>query len=247
MLNKVNIIIPAKNEDKTIITTLKDLKEKIKVPYQIIVVNDKSTDKTELIVKKYSVKNRNVRLVNNTTKISSFGNALKIGFSKTKSGPVVFVMADLCDNPKTINLMYKKISEGWDIVCGSRYTKNGKKIGGPKLQGFLSNVINFSLYHILRLPTSDTSNAFKMYRHETLKNIKFNNKSGVEASMELLAQAYFGGAKIIDVPTTWIGRTAGQSKFKIVQRTPRYWKIYYWILKNRIRKIVNSKLEKFYA
>jgi len=245
---EVNIIIPARNEEEVIIKTLEDLKKKIKVPYRIIVVNDHSTDKTEAAVKKYIKRHKKVILVNNKGSKKGFGHALKIGFQKIKSGLVVFVMADLCDDPKTINKMYKKINNGSaDVVCGSRYMKGGrKKDNDNKFQGMMSFTVNFTLFYIFGIPTKDMSNAFKMYRKEILDNVKFNSDSGVEASMELLGQAYFNGAKIIEIPTIWTGRKIGKSKFKILKRTPRYWKIYKWITVNRLKKFLGSSMEEFY-
>lgn len=245
----VNIIIPSKNEDEVIIKTLEDIKKKVKVPHRIIVVNDKSDDKTEEMVRKYIKKNKNVLIVNNKTKKGGFGQAIKLGFAKVKKGLIVFVMADLCDDPKTINKMYKKIvDENWDIVCGSRYMRGGKKRDNDnKFQGALSFLTNASLYFFWGIPTQDTSNAFKMYKKEILEKIRFNTDSGVEASMEILGQAYFNGAKITEIPTIWTGRKFGKSKFRILKRTPRYWRIYKWIILNKVRKITRFSFDEFYV
>src|SRR6185369_5861825 len=159
------------NEDEVILKTLESIRKNVKIPYKIIVVNDHSIDNTELVVKRYLKKNKKVQLLNNKTKKSGFSQAIKLGTLKAKSDLLVYVMADLCDDPKTINKMYQKIDSGkWDIVCGSRYMKGGKKKSNDnKLQGALSYLVNSTLYHFLRIPTSDTSNAFKMYKKEVLK------------------------------------------------------------------------------
>lgn len=244
----VNIVIPARNEEEVITKTLQDLERKVKFPFRIIVVNDKSTDNTEREVRNYIKRHRKVSILNNTSKTSGFGKALSLGFSKVRNGYVVFVMADLCDDPKTINRMFEKLEEGFDIVCGSRYMKGGKKKDNDnKFQGFMSYVVNLTLHIFCGIPTRDVSNAFKMYRKEILDNIVFNPESGVEESMEILGQAYFNGAKITEVPTVWTGRKFGKSKFKILKRTPRYWRIYKWIFVNKINKILGFDLTPFYV
>ncbi len=246
-MSTLNIVIPARNEEEVILKTLENLKKNVKSPYKVIVVNDKSKDRTENLVRTYMKKNRNIILLNNETRKSGFGQALKLGTKKIKSGNVIYVMADLCDDPRTINKMVQKMEEGWDIVCGSRYMKGGKKKeNNNKLQGFLSHIVNFSLYYFLRIPTKDTSNAFKIYRRDILNKVRFNTNSGVEASMEILGQAYFNNAKITEIPTIWTGRKFGVSKFKMVKRAPKYWKIYRWIFLNKVRKSVGMKLVEFY-
>lgn len=242
----VTIVIPAKNEEDSIISTLNDLKKKVKIKHKIIVVDDQSEDSTAKKVLQYAKRNKKVSLVKTTPKKHGFSNALKLGISNAQTSYVVIVMADLCDDPKTIYKMYRKISKGYDIVCGSRYTKGGRKIGGPKLQSVFSAFICLSLHHIVRVPTKDVSNAFKMYKKEILNNVTFNPVSGVEASMEITLQAFFKGAKIVDIPTTWHGRTMGKSKFKIITRTPKYFRIYRWAIENAWRKMLSRELKKFY-
>lgn len=247
MLKKklLTIIIPAKNEQDSILKVLSEIEKKVKVPHKIIVVNDHSTDKTAELVKRYQKKNREISLVNNLKNRRGFSSALKTGFEKAKSEYVLPVMADICDDPVTINTMYKMTDKGWDIICGSRYMKGGKKIGGPLLQGVLSSFVCSSLHFITGIPTTDVSNAFKMYKRSILKDIYISEKSGVEASMEITLQAYFNGAKITELPTSWRGRSIGKSKFKILERAPLYFRIYSWAILNKFRKNFGMSLIKY--
>lgn len=244
MYNKspiLTIIIPARNEESTIIKTLERLIKQVKVPCQYIVVSDQSTDQTVSKVKKCIRKHPNVALLETTLYENGFANAIKKGFEKTRSKYVIPVMADLCDDPRTINIMYQKILEGYDIVVGSRYISGGGKSGGPKLQGVLSKAVCLSLHLLTSIPTHDISNSFKLYRKSILTNLKINKSFGVEISMDLILQAYFKGARITEMPTHWFGRTEGQSKFKIFQRFPRYLNIYLWALKERLKQLLKGR------
>ena len=242
----LTIIIPAFNEEKVIIKTLEDLRKNVKIPHKILVVDGCSTDNTYKVIKDYNLKNKNVNVILTKLKDRRFASSIKVGFDRVKAGAVVVVMADLCDDPKTINLMYKKILAGFDVVCGSRYIQGGGKDGGPILQNYLSRFICLSLHLLVGIPTTDVSNAFKMYRKTILKNVRVNPISGVEGSMEIFLQVYyFNNPKVVEVPTKWQGRTVGQSKFKLLQRTPRYLRIYTWALENSIRKYLGFNLKKF--
>jgi dolichol-phosphate mannosyltransferase len=243
----ISIIIPVRNEDRVILKTLQEIEKYLKIPYEIIVINDCSNDNTEVIVKNFARNKEDIKIIRTRQDKKGFSNALKKGFEAAKAPFVIPVMADFCDDPRTINRMYEKTDKDWDIICGSRYMKRGKKIGGPKLQGFLSKMVCKSLHLITGIPTTDVSNAFKMYRKEAIKNIVFNPKSGVEASMEITFQAFFNGAKITEVPTTWRGRKKGISKFKMIERSPRYFKIYLWAVENALRKKLGVPFKKFYS
>ncbi len=239
--HRLTIIIPARNEQFTIIKTLDKLQRFVKVPCRYLVVDDQSTDETAKLVKNYILKHKNVTLLKTTSDRKGFGNALYLGFLHSQSEYVLPVMADLCDDPETINRMYKKIQEGYDIVAGSRYMEKGRKIGGARLQGFFSKVICLSLKQITGIPTHDISNSFKIYKKNLIKSLNFDARFGVEISMFLTLQAYFKGAKIAEVPTVWQGRTEGKSKFNIFKRTPKYLYIYLWAIRERFVQLLKRQ------
>lgn len=245
----LTIVIPARREEGTILHSLEQLRKSVKTKHKIVVVNDSDyEDKTGNIVKEYiereKLENISV-LISRKNNKPTFASALILGFNVVDTGVVVVVMADLCDELNIIDKMYEEINKGWDIVCGCRYIKGGSKKGGPKIQSFFSTLICFTLHFLTGIPTKDVSNAFKMYRKDLLNNIKINPHSGVEASMEVILQAYFKGAKMKDIPTKWIGRTVGESKFKIFERSPRYLKIYLWALKSTFKMRYDSFLKFF--
>lgn len=215
----LSIIIPARNEQELIASTIENILPVVDMEFsEIIVIDDHSSDATCSIVEKISKKHSVVKLIHNK-RPAGFANALKTGFDSAGGEFVLPIMADGCDDPKTIPLMLEKAKEGYDLVCGCRYMKNAGKIGGPKLQGFFSKFVCLSLYYLSGIPTRDISNAFKLYRREILQNIHLKEK-GFAVSMEAAAKFYFMGCKICDVPTFWQGRKKGKSKFKLSKTFP---------------------------
>lgn len=228
---KLSVVIPARNEEDCIEGTIIKLEKFLPAGEgEILVVNDHSTDRTREIVEKLTVQFSNLKLLDNE-KEPGFANALITGFEGANGGYVVPVMADGCDDPSVIPLMWEKAEEGYDLVCGSRYIKGGGKVGGPKIQGFFSACVGKTLYRLINIPTRDISNAFKMYRTNTLKRIKLQEK-GFAVSMEAALKFYFSGAKITEVPTVWYGRKKGQSKFRL-SRTFPYVRLYLWALRRK--------------
>lgn len=234
MKNFISIVIPVKNEEGSIIKTLLSIRKEVKTPHLIIVVDGCSMDKTVGLIRDYIKKNKNVRVILTTPETSGFKDSIEIGIKEAKTEFVVVMMGDLCDDPRTINKMYQKVEEGFDVVIGSRYMPGGDKIEDPKIQGLVSRVVNKTLYLLTGIPTRDSSNPFKMYRKELLGKIETESK-GNEIPIEVIFKAYFMGAKITEVPTIWRGRKSGKSKFKLLKVVPGYAKLYIWVLLNSWR------------
>jgi glycosyltransferase involved in cell wall biosynthesis len=233
---KLSIIIPAHNEEENIAEVITRIESCLDLPHELVVVNDHSTDRTELIIEEMSKKYPAVRLANNTYK-KGFANAIRFGFKQAKNDVVVPVMGDLCDDLGTIKKMLVKIQEGFDVVCAARYIKGGKRIGGSRIKGFFSFFVGWSLHYLLGIPTHDIANAFKMYRKTVLDSIK-TQAHGFELSMELSLKAYYSGFKITEIATVWKEREQGKSSFKMMKLLPNYLKFYLW----GITKRLNSKV-----
>ncbi|MBI3017199.1 MAG: glycosyltransferase family 2 protein [Deltaproteobacteria bacterium] len=222
----VSIVIPAHNEAGSIHKVISGLESTLKMNHEIIVVNDHSTDATKEVVTNLKDKYQNLTLIDNDGE-NGFANTLKKGLYAATGDYVVPVMADSCDDAQTINVMYSKTQEGFDIVCGSRYIKSGQSVRAPAIKSFLSYLASLILYFLLRIPTHDITNAFKMYHHKILKAINIESK-GFEISIEIPIKAYIKGFTLTEVPTIWYGRTAGKSNFKIFKMAPHYLKWCLW-------------------
>lgn len=237
---KITIVIPAHNEEANIEKVIESIERNVHSEHEIVIVDDHCIDKTADIVKGLvSQYQNNIRLVKNDDE-PGFANALKTGFSNTRSDIIVPVMADLCDDPQTINRMYDKIIEGFDIVCASRYMPGGRKIGGPKLKGFFSRFVGLSLHFLIGIPTHDIANSFKMYKRGVIDTSNIESE-GFEISVELPLKAFFADYKITEVPTTWVDRKCGESKFHVLKQGSNYLKLYFWALWKGINSCLIKK------
>lgn len=231
---KLSIVIPAYNEEDNIADVIQRVEQSIDIPYELIVVNDHSQDDTRKVVEGLSSQYSNIRLVENSLD-KGFANALKTGFAQATGDAIIPIMADLCDDLETVKVMFSKINAGYDVVCGSRYTRGGSRVGGAKAKAFFSSFVGQSLHFLLGLPTHDIANAFKMYRKKVIDSIGIKS-NGFEVSMEIPLKAYFMGFKMTEVPTVWRERRKGKSSFRILKLSSSYFKLYLWaILKSLTR------------
>lgn len=218
---KLSVILPVFNEGKNITPQLLSIEKTILTNHEILVVYDLDNDDTIPPVLKLQNKFKNIKLIKN---IYGRGviNAVKTGFKKSRGEFLVVMPADLADNPDTVNKMYKKISQGYDIVCATRYGQGGAKIGGPFIKTILSKIAGLSSPALLGIPTTDIANGFKMYRKKVIEKINIESDGGWEFAMEILIKANKMGFKISEIPTVWQDRTQGKSKFKLLKWLPKY-------------------------
>jgi len=137
---KLDIIVPVYNEKDLIIKTLKTINESIFTRHQIIIVYDSDEDNTLSVVEQYLLETEqdNIFLIRNKVG-KSLSGALQAGFNAACSPYVAVVMADLSDDLKITDEMVGLLDKGYDLVCGSRYMKTAKQIGGQCLKSFLIN------------------------------------------------------------------------------------------------------------
>lgn len=223
----ISIILPVYNEGENITEQIEEIDRTVKPKHEVIVIFDFDEDNTVGPVRKLQKKYKSLILVKNI-----FGrgiiNAVKTGFIQSKGKAVVVMPADLADTPKTINNMYKKITDGFDIVCATRYSGGGTKIGGGILKTALSRTAGLLTPLLLGISSTDISNGFKMYRRQVLETIKIESDGGWEFAIEIVIKAKKMGFKICDVPSIWKDRELGKSKFKFTKWLPKYMK---WYLK----------------
>jgi glycosyltransferase involved in cell wall biosynthesis len=225
---KLTVVIPALNEEETIAETLKSLEGVLRLRHEVIVVDDSSDDGTAEVVRQMAVRYPHVRLVS-SRRPRGITNALKSGFEEVRTPVTVVLMADAADDPHTIEKMYEKVEEGYDVVCASRYMPGGKRLGGPWLQGLFSRFVCASLRRLTGIPTHDVSNAFKMYRTQFLNGTPLE-EAGFASSLEICVKAFLKGYRIAEVPTVWRGRTAGKSSFRIFRVARSYLRWYLWAI-----------------
>lgn len=217
-MNSVLIIIPTYNE-RTNIEILLEQIFKLAIPnLKALVVDDNSPDGTGDLLE--NLKSRYPIEVMHRPKKMGLGTAYQSAFKKILAWKrekcpsfIVHMDADLSHDPKAIPIMLQKIKD-CDLVLGSRYTKGGKINNWSLWRRLLSRFANFYARTVLRLPYRDLTSGYKCYRLETIKNLDLEHISslGYNFLVETTYMAHNNGAKIIEVPITFVERKRGSSK-----------------------------------
>ena len=228
----VDFIVPVFNEGKNIGSMLAELYRAVEYPKRVLIVYDRDDDDTLPVVGPLLGQYEGLTLLRNTRGTGVL-NAIRSGIDAATGDVVIVTMADLSDDPIIANEMVRRIRAGEaDVVCASRYMRGGKQIGGGALKKTLSRLAGLSLY-FMGFPVHDATNAFRAYRRDVLKSFEIESQGGFEYSLELTAKAHAAGFRVVEVPTQWRDRSAGQSRFRLFKWLPRYIRWYLYALTHR--------------
>ncbi len=221
---KLSVLIPAHNEEDGIYNTVAALCDTFyteQMSYEILVVNDHSSDNTEQVLKDLAQQYDGVRWVNNQ-KPGGFGYALQTGLEEFSGDAVCIVMADASDDPKDVVKYYRKLQEGYECVFGSRFIKGSQVIDYPQHKLVLNRLANWFIKTLFGLKYNDITNAFKCYRREVIEGATPVLACHFNLTVELPLKAIVRGYSYTIVPTNWYNRTTGVSKLKIKEMGSRY-------------------------
>lgn len=231
----VSIVIPVRHEGQNIPPLFDALRDAVHAPCEILIVYDTDDDSTLPVVHSLAPTVRlPVRLVKNTLGPGP-ANALRSGCAHAAGDAVVVLMADLSDDVTLIDRMLELFRNDYDVVCASRYMAGGELVGGPWFKGALSRLAGLTLYYLVRLPTHDPTNSFKLYRTAMLQSLRIESRTGFEISLEITVKAWALGWRVTELPTRWVDRVAGKSKFQLWRWLPRYLRWYMYALRASLR------------
>jgi len=232
----VSIIIPAKNEAKNIGSTVNGIREAFKkenIAYDIIVINDGSTDGTGKVIKYMADEDPNVRIIRNREPFG-FGNAIRKGLEEYRGDIVIIAMADASDNPADMIRYAREVWVGADCCFGTRWCKEAKVEGYPVLKYFLNRIVNGFINLLFGLHYNDTTNAFKCYSRQTIEGIKPIVARHFNITVEMPLKAVVRGYSYKVIPTSWQERKKGISKLKIQEMGSRYLFIILYVFLERL-------------
>ena len=217
MSKKLSVIVPAYNEENTIQHILKKIAEVSLIENlqkEMIVVNDCSTDDTEMKVKEFQMQYPELEIRYFKHEINKGkGAALRTGFQNANGDFVIVQDADLEYDPNEFNILVKPILDGFaDVVYGSRFM-GGRPHRilffwhtiGNKLLTFISNMFT-------NLNLTDMETCYKMFRREIIRQIELKeNRFGFEP--EVTAKiAKIPKIRIYEVGISYYGRTYEEGK-----------------------------------
>ena len=231
----LSVVVPAHNEAGTIARTVGGLAtalEHADIDFEILVVDDASTDGTAEVVLALAGQNRRVRY-HRSHKPRGYGYTVRAGLDVFQGDVVAIVMADGSDDPADVVRYHRVIEEGYDCAFGSRFVRGSAVYDYPKVKLVLNRVVNFGIRVLFRSGYNDTTNAFKAYRREVIETVQPLLSNHFNLTVEIPLKAIVRGHTYKVVPISWRNRKEGESKLSLQEMGSRYAFIVLYVLLER--------------
>jgi len=225
----VSVIIPAYNEEKTIGNVISEtilIMNNLLLPYEIIVVNDGSTDKTGQIAYKHKA------TVLSNEKNRGKGYSIRKALQHSQGNIIVTIDSDGEHKPKEIPDLINPLLEGADIVTGSRFMTNNTR-ATTRLNLIGNFVFNTTIFALTGKSITDSQTGFRAIRRNVLEKLNLES-NGYEIETEITVKGLRNGYLFKERPITCERRQYNISKIQLIKDSIRIFKT---ILTARVSKI----------
>ena len=189
----LSIVVPLYNEQLIIKNNIEKIYNYFsnKFDFEIIVINDGSTDNSQEIISNINIEN--LIVINNPHNLGK-GHAIKKGILNSKGDIVLITDIDLSASIDQFITLYNKMLKGYDMVIGSRSTKDSKILIRQSVQRIIAGkIFNFCVKNILQLDFKDTQCGFKLFNGLIIRKLmllSIINKFCIDVEILYLAKKF---------------------------------------------------------
>ena len=222
---KLSLVIPARNEAQQIGATIDGLCGHLDArgitDFEILVVDDGSTDDTATIVEGLEAADPRVRLLRNQRR-HGFGRAVRFGLERYSGDAVIITMADASDDPADVEAYYLILRDRAECAFGSRWIRGARRSGYPGFKLGINRTANALIRLMFGLRYNDVTNAFKGYRRCVIDGCRPFVSPHFNLTIEIPLKAISRGYTYEVVPIAWRNRAAGTSSLLLKEQGSRY-------------------------
>lgn len=222
-----SLILPLYNEGPSLKETINKIfqtLQKLKENWEVILVEDKSTDNTLKTIQQLLPSLKNTRLIIHKEN-QGRGKTVSDGILSAKGKIVGFLDVDLEISSEYIPIFIKEIEKGADVVVGNRFYENNLSALTRVLS---SKGYKLIVHTLLHLPIDDTESGYKFFRRDKIIPILSKVKSkGWFWDTEICARSYWADLKVSQIPVLFIRRVDKKSTVRLIPDTLSYLKSIY--------------------
>lgn len=203
----ITVFFPCYNEQENVEKQTLDVDRamaEIADDYEVVIVDDGSTDRTAEIAARLAREHPHVRVISHPRNLG-YGTALRTGFTGARKELILYTDGDNQFDIRDVRTLLPLMREGVDMVVGYRQNRQDKP-----LRKFVSRVYNFIIRMIFGLKVRDIDCAFKLFRKSVFDKVEIRSERFL-VDTEILVKAKRAGLTIVETPVTHLPRTAGKS------------------------------------
>jgi len=203
----VSIVVPAFNEDARVLPTLERIVAwmgETRTPFELLVVDDGSTDRTREVVEVFAAQHASCRLVSLATNRGK-GAAVREGFRRSRGGRVLFSDADLSTPIEELVKLSRALDAGAGVAIASRALRESNLVVRQAwVRERMGKTFNLFVRLVTGLPFRDTQCGFKLFHGDDARALAAEmREDGFAFDVELLLLAGRRGLAIREIPVTW--------------------------------------------
>lgn len=214
-----SIILPTYNEEghiKKLIHEIYDIFSKNDILFEIIIVDDNSSDGTINIINEICSKNKNIEKIIRYNKKSSLVDSLNEGIFYSNYENIIWMDADYSHPPKFLNHFFEQKDQEFDVIVFSRFLKDSRRYFdkeglSPKFIDKLSFILNQFCKFLLYKNFTDYTSGFICIKKSIINNYNLTGHYG-DYFIRLINYCFLKQARIKELPFTELDRLTGYSK-----------------------------------
>jgi len=235
-ISSISVVLPAWNEAENIERTLEqcfsylaDLNQRLGIDYEVIVVNDGSTDATPAIAEAIAQSYPQLHVLHHAKNLG-YGAALRTGFDYASQEFIFLMDSDGQFDIQDMDHLLEQLSSEHQVIIGYRY-----KRADPVIRSINAKLYHWFIYCVLGLKFRDMDCAFKLFRRAYYRAIRPIQANGALFSAEFLLKLTQAGFPIVEVPVRHFPRQFGQqSGAKLSVILKMFWEC--WRMKQELAK-----------
>ena len=213
----ISVVVPMYNEAANLPASLDRIESALKltgVPYEIVPVDDGSTDDTRLRLDAMAARDEAIRPVGYPDN-SGRGRAIRTGLGQARGKYILTCDADLSYDEAYLPAMYRLLISpaAPDMVIGSPYMPGGRAENVPAIRLLVSRLANLFLARVMPGKIRTVTGILRGYRAAAVKALDLE-ADGKEIHLEILSKAVAAGFRLVEFPAVLTGRQKGRSKFR---------------------------------
>ena len=205
----ISIFFPAYNDGGTIASLVLravGVASRLTPDFEVIIINDGSTDSTRDIVDELTRTYSQVRAVHHPQN-RGYGGALRTGFAAATKDLIAYTDGDAQYDPAEFELLWNRLTPDTDVVTEYKINRSD-----PWHRIVIGRMYHLTVKHLFRLRVRDVDCDFRLIRREVFDRVKLEHDTGV-ICLEMMRKIQDAGLRVVEVPVHHYHRTHGRSQF----------------------------------